>query len=124
MGWWRTPKEMSSTLATGVPSTSFRFSTPVTIATAGETHYGIALDTLGDIFYTDNLGGAFWEVPLAQPTNFEQLVQGFDNLTVQYMAPLFASIAASNANQTKALSVLGTEFQGLSSSYAALSSPL
>lgn len=39
--------------------------TPVIIATAGGTHYGIALDTAGDVYYTDNLSGTIWEVPVA-----------------------------------------------------------
>lgn len=39
-------------------STSF-----VTIATAGETHYGITLDGQENVYYTDNLGGTIWEIP-------------------------------------------------------------
>lgn len=37
--------------------------TPVTISTAGGTHYCLAVARDGTVFYTDNLGGIIWEVP-------------------------------------------------------------
>jgi hypothetical protein len=41
-------------------------SSPVTISTLGGTHYGLALDGQGDVYYTDNLGGTIWKIPVAQ----------------------------------------------------------
>lgn len=35
----------------------------VTIATAGGTHYGIAIDGQDNVYYSDNLGGTIWEIP-------------------------------------------------------------
>jgi streptogramin lyase len=45
-----------------LPSGSTSF---VTIATAGGTHYGIALDGQGNVYYTDNLGGTVREIPVS-----------------------------------------------------------
>lgn len=45
-------------------STSF-----VTIATAGGTHYGLALDGQENVYYTDNLGGTIWEIPVLPSAN-------------------------------------------------------
>lgn len=38
------------------------------LTTAGSTHYGLTIDDLGDLFYTDNLGGSIWEVPVSTMT--------------------------------------------------------
>ncbi len=44
-------------------------SSPTTLATAGHTHYGIALDRQGNVYYTDNLEGTIWKVPVGASSN-------------------------------------------------------
>ena len=40
----------------------------MTIATAGGTHYGIAIDGQDNVYYSDNLGGTIWEIPATSST--------------------------------------------------------
>ena len=40
--------------------------TPATIASSvGEHYYGLTIDSAGNLYYTDNLGGAVWEIPVS-----------------------------------------------------------
>ena len=105
--------------------------TSITLATAGETHYGLTLDNSGDVFYTDNLGGGIWEIPLSQPSDFNQLVQAFDNLTAQYTAlnqrylRLVASFNQLNSSQqslARSYAELASLYANQSKAYAELAS--
>jgi streptogramin lyase len=111
-------------------------SSPLMIATAGGTHYGIALDTVGDVYYTDNLGGTIWTAEV-QPSNFTQLVQAFDDLNAQYtalnqeysqlvsaynqLASNQQSLTGSYANQTKTYAELASQLANLTQRYSQLS---